>query len=284
MMVGFMGTCLAAPQQILTSSLREKLAALETSSGGRIGLFAINTANNTHLQYRAKERFPMCSTSKVMCVAAILKQSINDKSLMQQRITFTKKEVDSSGYAPVTKKHIADGMTVGDLCQAALTESDNTAMNLLMKKLGGPGAVNAFAHSIADNNFRLDRYEPKLNSAIPGDLRDTTTPEAMANSLQQLALGNVLALPQREQLQAWLKNNITGNNRIRAGVPKGWIVGDKTGTGGFGSTHDIGLIWPPNGSPIVVALYFTQHKKSAEPRDDVIASVTKIVIDSLKVA
>jgi beta-lactamase class A len=173
--------------------------------------------------------------------------------LLAQNISYTINDINSSGYAPDTKNHVAHGMTIGELCAAAITQSDNTAMNLLMKKLGGPVAVTAFAHSIGDNAFKLDRWEPELNSAIPRDLRDTTTPEAMAKSLKKLIFGNVLASPQREQLKAWLKNNTTGNNRIRAGVPKGWIVGDKTGTGDYGTTNDIGIIWPPSGSPIVVA-------------------------------
>mgnify|MGYP003512876270 FL=1 len=183
-------------------------------------------------------------------------------------------------YSPITEKHLADGMTIFNLCAAAITQSDNTAMNLLIKKLGGLEAVTAFARSIGDNTFRLDRWEPKLNSAIPGDLRDTSTPAAMERSLQQLALSDALALPQRKQLQTWLKSNVTGNYRIRAGLPKAWIVGDKTGTGDYGTTNDIGIIWPPKRSPIVVAIYFTQNKKNAVKREDIIASVTHLLISN----
>jgi len=276
--------CYASAQQKMPSAIQKKLADLEVSSGGRIGLFLINTGDNTHLQYHAKERFPMCSTSKVMAVSAILKQSTKDRHLLQHKLAYTKKDVELSGYAPITKNHINDGLAISELCEAAITRSDNTAMNLLMKKLGGPEAVTSFAYSIGDNKFRLDRYEPELNSAIPGDLRDTTTPEAMTESLNKLAFGEALELTQQHKLLAWLKSNTTGSARIRAGVPKGWLVGDKTGTGSYGTTNDIGIIWPPKGSPIVVAIYFTQNKKDAAPRDDVIASVTRILIHSLKVA
>lgn len=276
----FISTCTSsfANTQKITS-IQKQLATLETSSGGRIGVFALNTENNTHVEYRANERFPFCSTFKIMAVSAILKKSMTDSHLLQQKITYTKKEVDSSGYAPITKNHIAHGMIIGELCAAAITYSDNAAINLLLKKLGGPNAVTAFAHSIGDHTFRLDRSEPTLNSAIPGDFRDTSTPAAMEKSLQQLTLGDTLKSPQREQLQRWLKSNTTGNSRIRADVPKGWLVGDKTGTGAYGTTNDIGIIWPPKCSPIVVVIYFTQNKKDATARDDIIASVTHILIN-----
>lgn len=261
------------------ANLQQKLAALETSADGRIGIYAINTENNKRLQYRAEERFPLCSTSKMMAVSAILKKSMANPHLLKQKVTYSKK--DLVFYSPMTEKHLNNGMTVSELCSAAITLSDNTAMNLLMKKLGGPRAVTAFARSIGNHQFRLDRWEPELNTAIPGDLRDTTTPAATAISLQQLVLGNALTLPQRQQLQVWLKNNTTGDARIRAGVPKGWIVGDKTGTCGYyGTTNDIGIIWPAKSSPIIVVIYFTQHTKDATPRNDVIAAVTRIVMSA----
>ena len=281
-MVALLNTCLASVQQIIPGAIQKKLADLEASSGGRIGLFVINTGDNTRIQYHAKERFPMCSTSKVMAVSAILKRSTKDKHLLQHKIAYTRNDIDLSGYAPITKNHIIDGLAISELCEAAITQSDNTAMNLLMKKLGGPEAVTSFAHSIGDNKFRLDRYEPELNSAIPGDLRDTTTPKAMTESLNKLVFGDALELTQQDQLLAWLKGNTTGSARMRAGVPEGWLVGDKTGTGNYGTTNDIGIIWPQNASPIVVAIYFTQNKKDATPRDDVIASVIRILINSLK--
>ena len=130
--------------------------------------------------------------------------------------------------------------------------------------------------------YRLDRIEPELNTAIPGDLRDTTTPAAMGYSLQGLVLGDVLHFSQRQQLLSWLKNNKTGDARIRAGVPRGWLVGDKTGTGSYGTTNDIAIIWPPKQAPIIVVIYFTQHEKNAEPRDDIIASVTRLLLGAVK--
>lgn len=278
-LVSFCLSTLASTQPIKPTLIQEKLAELETSMGGRLGISAVNTANNMYIQYHAGERFPMGCTSKVMGVSAILKKSITDHSLLQQKMTYTKKDLDLAEWVPVTQKHLATGMTIFELCGAAIMQSDNAAMNILMKKLGGPGAVNAFARSIGDNTFRVDRGYPEEASSIPGDLRDTSTPAAMEKSFQRLVLDNILALPQREQLQVWLKSNTTGNARIRAGVPKGWLVGDKTGTGDYGTTNDVAIIWPPKCQPIIVAIYLTQNKQDAVHREDILASVTRLLLN-----
>lgn len=283
--ISFFSICFSAfaePQVTDSSnSVKEKLAALETSAGGKIGIAAINTGNNKQFQYRGGERFPVGCTSKVIGVAAILKNSMSDPSLLPQKVTYTKKDVDLSGWSPVTKNHLNDGMTVAELCSAAIMQSDNTAMNLLMKRVGGPEGVTAFARSMGDNTFRLNRWFPKEASSIPGDMRDTSTPVAMAKSFRHLVLGDVLASSQREQLQSWLINSVTGKSRIRAGVPAGWVVGDKTATGDYGTTNDIAVIWPPQGAPIVVAIYFTRNSKEASHREDVLAAATRIVINEL---
>ncbi len=270
---------LANNLQTKASLLQKNLANLESLADGRIGLSALDTADKMCLQYRAGERFPLCSTAKLMAVSAVLKQSMTASHLLQQKIIYNREDLVT--YSPITEKHIVEGMTVRDLCSAAMEKSDNTAMNVLTKMLGGPQVITSFARSIGDKVFRLNRLEPELNSAIPGDSRDTTTPEAMVNSLYQLSLGGALALPEREQLQEWLKGNTTGDFRIRAGVPKGWIVGDKTGTGDYGTTNDVAIMWPPQRAPIVVAIYFTQGKRDAISREDVIAAVTRILINML---
>lgn len=268
-----------APNARKTSAAEELLAQLEASSGGRLGVAAFDVANNAHVQHRADERFPLCSTFKVIAVGAVLNRSIKEPALMQQRMSY--EASDLVAHSPITGKHVGQGMTVADLCAAALQHSDNTAANVLMKLLGGPAAVTAFAHSIGDEAFRLDRWETDLNTAIPGDPRDTSTPNNMARSLQGLALNNVLADPQRDQLQAWLRGNTTGATRIRAGVPADWVVGDKTGAGDHGTTNDIAVLWPPTGSPIVLAVYFTQPDKATPMRNDVIAAAARIVAEAL---
>lgn len=268
-----------APNVKETSAAQALLAELEATSGGRLGVAAFDVANNAHVLHRADERFPLCSTFKVIAVGAALSRSVKEPTLMKQRIAY--EASDLVAHSPITQKHAGQGMTVADLCAAALQYSDNTAANLLMKLLGGPSAVTAFARSIGDETFRLDRWETELNSAIPGDTRDTSTPNNMARSLQGLALNNVLADPQRDQLQAWLRGNTTGASRIRAGVPADWVVGDKTGAGEHGTTNDIAVLWPPTGSPIVLAIYFTQPNKAAPLRNDVVAAAARIVADAL---
>lgn len=263
-----------------TTGLEETLAALESSAHARLGVCALDTANGKMLCYRAKERFPLCSTFKVMDVAAILQKSMTDPQLLQKRIVYTKSDLVTE-WNPITEQHVADGMTVEELCSAAMSYSDNSAANFLANQLGGPAAITAFARSIGDPSFRLDHLEPEVNSAIPGDPHDTTTPEAMTTSLKKIMLGTVLSPPLRTQLQTWFKANTTGNTCIRAGVPIGWTVGDKTGGGDYGTRNDIAVLWPAKGAPIVLSIYFTQFQKEAPKRDDVIASATKIVMEEL---
>ncbi len=255
-----------------------RLAALEASAHGRLGMAAFDTADGSRLDYRSDERFPFCSTFKLMLVAAILARAAGQIALLDQRLHYRKS--DLAHYSPISEKHVADGMTVTELCAAAIQYSDNTAANLLMKTLGGPAAVTAFARTLGDIEFRLDRWEPELNTAIPGDFRDTTTPAAMAHSLQRLTLGEVLTPLLRAQLLGWLRGNTTGNTRIRAGVPASWQVGDKTGTGDYGSTNDVAILMPPNRAPLFLALYFTQPDKGAESNSEVLAAATRIVVDS----
>jgi beta-lactamase class A len=257
-------------------------AKLEATYGGRLGVFALNTANGAQVGYRASERFPFCSTFKVILAGAILKQSEQNSGLLQRCIKYTQKEVVH--YSPISSKHVDDGMTIEALCRAALQYSDNTAANMLIAQAGGPAALTAFAQSIGVTEFRLDRWETELNTAIPGDLRDTATPEAMAHALQILTLADALPAPQREQLQSWMRGNTTGAHRIAAGVPAGWQVGDKTGTGDYGTANDLAIIWPPSHKPLLVAVYSTQRDPDAKPSDDVIAEATRIVVAALNQA
>ena len=269
-------TKVPAPDHRKTSAAQDLLAQLEASSGGRLGVAAFDVGNNARILHRADERFPLCSTFKVIAVSAILNLATKDGRLLKQRVAVEANALVAN--SPITGQHVGSTMSVADLCAAALQYSDNTAANLLVKQLGGPSAVTAFARLAGDETFRLDRWETELNSAIPDDPRDTSTPANMARSLQGLALDNVLADPQRDQLQAWLKGNTTGAARIRAGVPADWVVGDKTGAGAHGTTNDIAVLWPPKGSPVVLAVYFTQPDKDAPLRNDVVAEASRIVV------
>ncbi|MYM27637.1 class A beta-lactamase [Duganella sp. CY15W] len=254
-----------------------QLALLEKESGGRLGVAALNTGDGRQLLHRADERFPVCSTFKMMLSAAVLAR---DPALLKKRIPYEKS--DLVPHAPITSKHVGEGMTVAELCEATLQYSDNPAANLLMKQLGGPAAVTAYARSIGDSEFRLERWETELNTAIPGDPRDTTTPEAMARSLQKLVLGDALPPTQRKQLKDWMLGNTTGATRIRAGVPPGWPVADKTGAGDYGTVNDIAVIWPPGKAPIVLAVYLTQPGKDDKSHPEIHGEVAKVVIEAFK--
>lgn len=257
------------------NTIQQKLSALEKSSGGRLGVALIDTADNSQILYHADQRFAVCSTSKVMAVAMLLKQSESQPNLMNKQVEI--KKSDLVNYNPITEKHLNSGMTLSELSAAALQYSDNTAMNKVLIELGGPAKVTAFARSLGDNVFRLDRNEPALNSAIPGDKRDTSSPLAMAISLNTLTLGHSLAQPQRTQLVEWMKGNTTGAASIRAGLPASWTVADKTGSGDYGTTNDIAVIWPDNHAPLVLVTYFTQPQQDAKSRKDVLAAAAKIV-------
>lgn len=257
------------------NTIEEQLSTLEKYSQGRLGVALINTEDNSQITYRGEERFAMASTSKVMAVAAVLKESEKQAGLLDKNITI--KKSDLVAYSPITEKHLITGISLAQLSAATLQYSDNTAMNKILDYLGGPAKVTQFARSINDVTYRLDRKEPELNTAIHGDPRDTTSPIAMAKSLQALTLGDALGQSQRQQLVTWLKGNTTGDHSIKAGLPKHWIVGDKTGSGDYGTTNDIAVIWPKNHAPLILVVYFTQQEQDAKYRKDIIVKATEIV-------
>jgi beta-lactamase class A len=256
-----------------------RLQALEHTFDGRLGLCAIDTGSGRTLAWRAAERFPLCSTFKAVLAAAVLAESSRSPGLLQRRIRYTRQDLVT--YSPVTQAHVGDGMTVEALCAAAVQHSDNTAGNLLLQLVGGPAGLTAYARSVGDTTFRLDRWETALNSALPGDERDTTTPAAMSATLKRLVLDGALAAPQRAQLQDWLVGNTTGDARIRAGVPAGWRVGDKTGTGDYGSTNDVAVLWPSQRAPVTLAIYLTGTAPDAKPRNEIVAQAARVVSDWL---
>lgn len=253
------------------------LARLEDGLDGRLGVFAIDTGSGTTLGHRAGERFPICSTFKAVLAGAVLARSAQEAGLLARRIRYTKADLVS--YSPVTAPRVDGGMTVAELCAATVQHSDNTAGNLLLRLVGGPPGLTAFARAQGDTVFRLDRWETDLNTALPGDARDTSTPEAMARLLRRLAVDGGLPSGPQQQLQDWLRGNTTGDQRVRAGVPAGWRVGDKTGTGSYGAASDIAVLWRPDAPPLVLAVYIHRRTPDAGARDDAIAGAARIVAD-----
>lgn len=257
--------------------IQEKLETLEKIFDGKIGIYAMNTHNHQVIAYRADELFPVQSTFKLIGVAALLKKSEADKNLLQEKINYTKD--DLVFWHPVTGQYIDSGMTVAALAEAAISYSDSTAINLIMKKLGGPKVITDFANSIGNKTLNIQHYEANLNSD-PKNKEDSATPKDMAISVQKLTLGNVLSPAKQKQLVTWMKNNTTGDKRIRAGVPTGWVVADKTGSGDYGVANDIGIAWSVVCQPVVLAIYTVQNKRDSKSRDDVVASATRLILDA----
>jgi beta-lactamase class A len=254
-------------------------ADLERRAGGRLGVAAWRRGGSQVLAWRGDERFPFCSTAKVMVVGTVLTQASRTPGLLDERVRYRKADLVS--WSPVTEQHVDAGMTIADLCAATLQVSDNSACNLLLDRIGGPAAVTAFARRIGDTAFRLDRRETELNSALPGDPRDTTTPRAMANSLEALLLEEALAPDARRRLLDWMLANTTGKERIQAGFPADWRVADKTGTGAWGTTNDVGIVFPPQGQPVIVAIYYTGSSPDAKSDSKVVADAAAIVARAL---
>lgn len=254
-------------------------AALETKHGGRLGVAALDTRSGRRLAYRAGERFPMCSTFKLPLVGFILHRIDAGKETLSRRVAYMERLFPPGEfYAPVTRANLREGgMSIEALCAAAIEWSDNGAANLLLESCGGPPAVTAYLRTLADPLTRLDRMEPMLNTAIPGDPRDTTTPEAMLGDLQHFALGDALTPASRARLTAWLKGCRTAAARIPAGLPKGWASGDKTGTGANNTANDVAIVWPQGRAPILIAAYYTGSRLYPESRDAVLADVGRIV-------
>jgi beta-lactamase class A len=257
-----------------------RIAGIEARIGGRIGVAALDTSNSKRLDYRAEERFPMCSTFKFLAAAAVLKRVDEKQEKLERFVPYDAKQILE--YAPVTKEHLKEGgMNLRALCAAAIEQSDNTAGNLLLDAIGGPEGLTNFVRTLGDRVTRLDRIEPELNSAIPGDERDTTTPAAICLDMQRLLLGDALSEASRRQLEEWLQHNETGGLMIRAGVPKTWSVGDKTGRGANGATNDIAITRPPDRAPILLAIYSVGSTATANDRAAAISEVAKIVAESM---
>lgn len=251
--------------------------------GGKLGVAALDTGSGKRVEYRASERFAMCSTFKLPLVAAVLERVDAGQEDLQRRVAFDASAILE--YAPVTKLHVAEGaMSVEALCEAAVTVSDNTAANLLLETVGGPAGFTERLRAWGDTTSRLDRNEPMLNAALAGDVRDTTTPLAMVGTFQQLLLGHVLRDASKQRLCDWLVATKTGLKRLRGGVPPEWRAGDKTGTGNNGATNDVAIVWPPGKAPVLIAAYTWGSDAEPEQLFAVLADSAKVVLQELGAA
>ncbi|GLW10070.1 beta-lactamase [Microtetraspora sp. NBRC 13810] len=258
--------------------VRQELRKLEASYEGRIGAYAVDTATGRTVGNRSGERFPLLSTFKALAAGAVLhKARTSDPGLMDRVIRWKAEEVVE--YSPVTEKHVRDGMTVAALCEAAITRSDNTAGNMLLRQIGGPAGLTGYLRTLKDPVSRLDRWETDLNVWKPGAKRDTTTPVAAARDLRALTAGDALHAKDRARLNGWLRANQTGDARIRAGLPRTWIIGDKTGsTSYYGGANDIAVIWPgKSAAPIIMSIY-TDRRAADAPYDEAVIAQTATIL------
>ncbi|MGW3515290.1 class A beta-lactamase [Streptomyces hydrogenans] len=275
---------LTAPADRAEDGAAARFRALEERYGARLGVHAHDVRTGRTLAHRDDERFPMCSTFKTLAVAAVLRDLDHDGTFLARRLHYTAAYVARSGWSPVagSTENIARGMTVAELCDATIRFSDNTAANLLLRELGGPTAITRFARSTGDPVTRLDRWEPRLNSAEPWRITDTTTPRAIARTYGRLVLGRVLEPADRALLTDWLLRNTTSLARFRKGLPADWTVADKTGGGEYGTNNDVGVTWPPDGGPILLSVLTTRPEPEAEGVDELVAAAAAVVAEELR--
>ncbi|HMA50561.1 MAG TPA: class A beta-lactamase [Magnetospirillaceae bacterium] len=260
--------------------IQDRLREVESGVGGRLGIAALDMESDRRVDYRSSSLFPMCSTYKLLLAGAVLSKIDHGKESLDREIPLT--QADLLDYAPVAKPLLAKGkITIAEACAGAIVDSDNTAANLLLTSIGGPGALTLFARALGDKTTHLDRVEPFLNEATPGDARDTTSPAAMLNDLGVLVLQDALSKTSRDLLADWLVKSRTGMAKLRAGMPDGWKIGDKTGMGERGSTCDIAIAWPPGRKPLLIAAYLTESSAALAERNKALADVARLVVAEL---
>lgn len=256
--------------------LRDAVVAAERDSGGRLGVAVLDTATGRRFAYRGDERFPLCSTFKLPLVAAILHRVDRGQDQLSRRVRVA--SADLLGNSPFAKQRVNSDASVGELCRAAIVLSDNSAANLLLPSIGGPAGLTRFVRMAGDPVTRLDRNEPALGAGVPGDPRDTTTPAAMADLVRRLLLTGLLSAFSRQQLEDWLVATRTGAHRLRAGLPRGWRAGDKTGTGNNGSNNDVAILWPPRRAPLIVASYLAESTRGNDDQDAIHTRFARAIV------
>jgi len=261
-------------------TIQDRLRELEGTIGGRLGVAALDMESDRRIDYRSASLFPMCSTFKLLLAGAVLSKVDHDKEQLDREIPLTK--ADILDYAPQAKLLLPKGhMTVSEALAAAMIDSDNTAANLLLASIGGPGALTLFARTLGDKSTHLDRIEPFLNEAMPGDARDTTTPAAMLNDLGMLLLEDALSQKSRDLLSGWMVACRTGANKLRAGMPAEWKIGDKTGQGERGAISDVAIAWPPGRKPLLIAAYLADSPSLLADRNKAMEDIARLVVTEL---
>ena len=267
------------PLGLNAETFRQAIVATEQQSGGRLGVAMLDVASGDRFAYRGDERFATCSTFKLALSACILHQVDRKKRRLSD--TLAVRAGDLVANSPLTTQWAGHRASLADLCMATMTRSDNAAANLLYPLAGAPAGLTQFLRGLGDKSTRLDRMETELNSAIPGDPRDTTMPLAMLGVLESLLVGQALSPAGRDQLLNWMLANKTGDNRFRAGLPAGWKTGDKTGAGDHGTDNDIGIVWPPARGPVLFSCYLTQSTMEFPASNVIHAQIARALVAEL---
>lgn len=263
-----------------TDPILARAVQVEGRLNARLGFSAIDLNSGRRWSYHEDQRFPMCSTFKFVAAAAFLEKVDRGDDSLSRRIIL--EESDLVSYSPLTETRVgSEGLTMAEICAAALTLSDNTAGNTLLKALGGPAGLTEFARQVGDNTFRLDRWETDLNEALIGDPRDTTSPAAMVATMEKLLFGNLLSQDSKQQLRTWMINNKTGDAKLRAGFPGAWTTGDKTGGGSNGTMADIAFTMTEANAPLLIAVYMTETKATFDDRNAGISDIGRALADLL---
>jgi beta-lactamase class A len=260
--------------------VHDRIEALQRQHNVKIGVYAVDLESGRTVSHLDTESFAMCSTFKGYAAARVL-QMVQNGELTLDRQVFVDPEQAALPNSPRTAPNAGGQMTLADLCAAAVQVSDNAAGNLLLQTIGGPSAITDFARSIGDDRTRLDRWEIELNTAIPGDPRDTSTARALGGGYRSLLSGDVLAPPQRQQLEDWMRGNETSS--LRAGLPDGWTTADKTGNGDYGSTNDVGMAYGPQGQRLLLAIMTRSQANDPKAANNrpLIAELTKLLTPRL---
>lgn len=265
-----------SPENLISEAARQ----VEEQLDARVGLVLYDSESTVSWSYNADARFPMASTFKVLACGALLARSESGFEDVDRRVRIN--QSDLVDYSPVTEAWLGEEIPLRRLCEATMRTSDNTAANKVLEALGGPDAVTAYLRSIGDAVTRLDRWEPELNEAMPGDARDTTTPAAIARSLQKMLLGDALSPSAQATLTEWLVANEVGGPLLRAGIPQNWRIGDRTGAGGHGSRGVVAIMMPPQRAPLIAVIYITQTEASMEQRNEAIARIGRAMAKTVQ--
>ncbi|WP_218159311.1 class A beta-lactamase [Actinacidiphila rubida] len=271
------GSASASASASSSPSTDHAFRELEQRFHAHLGLFVLDTGSGRSVTYGADRRFAMCSTAKVLAAGALLRQ--DDDADLARTLTYSRS--DLLDHAPITSQHVDHGMPLRDVIAAALQHSDNTAENLMLRELGGPAGLQRAVTALGDTTTHVNRTEPALNEATPGDPRDTSTARALAADLRTLLLGTALPAAHRARLTDWMLRNTTGGPYVRAALPKGWKAADKTGSGGHGTRNDIAVAWPPAGAPILVSVLTDRDDPAAASDDALIATSVRTALTAL---